>query len=57
MRSHGDTNVTVGGGGLANVGAMTTSANTVNGARFIAPADITLRLLCEATSEIHPKVQ
>jgi hypothetical protein len=52
MHSHGETNVTVGAGGLPNVGAMTTNINKANGARFIAPAHITLRLLCEATSNL-----
>src|SRR5262245_18009795 len=52
MHSQGETNVTVGAGSLPNVEAMTTNANKGNSARFIAPAHITLWLLCEATSEI-----
>jgi hypothetical protein len=57
MHSHGETYVTVGAGSLPKVEAMTTNANKANDARFIAPAHITLLLLCEATSEIHPTVQ
>jgi len=52
MHSHGETNVTVGAGSLPNVCAMATNASKANDARFIAPAHITLRLLCEVTSNL-----
>jgi hypothetical protein len=52
MRSHGDTNVTVGAGSLPNVGAMTTNAAKANNAGFPAVAYTTLSLPRESNFDI-----
>jgi len=52
MRSHGETNVTVGAGSLPNVGATTTNAAKANHAGFPAGAYTTLLLPRESNFDI-----